>query len=135
MVDLDDEIVEVVGPPQAVAAVTGRASKRAVIPPVGGILAPGEVGGDAVGGQQRARVPVAIGPPPQADGPKSPPRGRAVALEFVGADTPSAEHDRQRERAREQDALGRAAWPGPHPDQRESAAAHAKESLRVEPAT
>ena len=113
VVDFDDEIVEVVGPPKAVAAVGGCPSKRAVIPSVGGILAPGEVGGDAVGGQQRLRMPVAIGPPPQADQPKSAPRGRAVALEFVGADTPSAEHDRERQRTREQDALGRAARSGP----------------------
>jgi len=124
VVDFDDEIVEVVGPPKAVAAVGGCPSKRSVIPPVGGIFAPGEVGGDAVGGQQRSRVPVAIGPPPQADQPKSAPRGRAVALEFVGADTPSAEHDRERQRTREQDALGRAARSGPHPDQRKSASAH-----------
>jgi len=124
VVDLNDEIVEVVGSPEAVAAVAGRASKRAVIPPVGGILAPGEVGGNAAGGQQGARVPVAIRPPPQADRPKSPARGGAVALEFVRPDAPSAEHHRQRQRAREQDALGRAARSGPHADQRKSASAH-----------
>src|SRR5262249_56561913 len=72
VVDLDDEIVEVVSSPEAVAAVAGWASKRVVIPPVGGILAPGEVGGDAAGGQQGARMPMAICPPPQADRPKSP---------------------------------------------------------------
>ena len=125
VVDLDDEIVEVVGSPEAIAAVARRASKRVVIPPVGGILAPGEVGCDATGGQQGARMPVAIGPPPQADRPKSPPRGRPVALEFVGADTPSAEHHRQRQRSREQNALGRATRSGPHLDQRESAVAQA----------
>ena len=125
VVDLNDEVVEVVGSPEAVAAGAGGASKPVVIPPVCGILAPGEVGSDATGGQQGARMPVAIGPPPQADGPKSPPRGRPVALEFVGADTPSAEHHRQRQRSREQNALGRATRSGPHLDQRESAVAHA----------
>src|SRR5262249_43696151 len=55
---------------------------------------------------------------------------RAVALEFVGADTPSAEHHRQRERPRKQDAPGWAARPGPHADQRKSAAAHGT-NLRI----
>src|SRR5262249_15408409 len=91
---------------------------------VGGVFAPGEVGRDAASRQQGRGVRVAIGPPPQADRPKSPARGRAVALEFVGADAPSAEHDRQRERPREQDAPRRVARPGPYANQRKSAAAH-----------
>src|SRR5439155_137113 len=74
--------------------------------------------------QRSPRSAIGWAAPQQADQPKSAPRGRAVALEFVGADAPSAEHDRERQRAREQNALGRAAWSGPHPDQRESAAAH-----------
>src|SRR5262249_31135420 len=79
--------------------------------------------GNAAGGQQGRRVRGAIGPPPQADRPKSPTRGRAVALEFVGADTPSAEHHRQCERPRKQDGPGWAGRPGPHADLRTSAAA------------
>src|SRR6516162_10030932 len=130
VVDLDDEIVEVVLSPEAVAAVAGSASEGAVVPAVGGIFAPCEVGGDAARRQQGRRVPMAIGPPPQADRPKSPARGRAVALELVGADAPLAEHDRQRERPGEQDAPGRAARPRPHADQRKNAAAHGT-NLRI----
>jgi hypothetical protein len=130
VVDLDDKIVEVVVPPQAVAAFARRASKRAVVTAVGGIFAPGKAGDDAARGQQCSRVGMAIGSPPQADKPKPPARGRAVALEFVGADAPSAEHDRQRERPGEQDAPRPAARSSSHTDQGKGAAAHAT-SLRL----
>ena len=60
VVDLDDEIVEMVVPPQPVAWFSGRAAEGAVIAPVGGIFAPGNVTGNASDGQQcpRPRMPV-----------------------------------------------------------------------------
>src|SRR5262249_3293423 len=111
-------------------AVAGCASKRAVVAAVGGIFAPCEVGGDAARRQQGGGGPMAISPPPQADRPKSPARGRALPPEFFCAGTPPAQPDPPRERPREQDAPGRAARPRPHADQRKSAAAHGT-SLRI----
>ena len=52
VVDLDDEVVEVVLPPQAVAWFIGRAAERAVVAAVSGIFAPGKVGCDALHRQE-----------------------------------------------------------------------------------
>src|SRR5207247_3783254 len=72
------DLVELVVPPKAVSAVTGRALERAVVTAVCGILAPGEGGMNAAGWQQRGRMRVAIGPPPQADEPESPADRKSV---------------------------------------------------------
>src|SRR5262245_59840362 len=47
VVDLDDEVVEPVLAPQAIAWFIGRAAERTVIPAVRRVLAPGEVRADA----------------------------------------------------------------------------------------
>jgi hypothetical protein len=44
VIDLDDEIVETIIPPQPVAWFIGRACERAVISAVGGVFAPGAIG-------------------------------------------------------------------------------------------
>src|SRR5262249_27857941 len=116
--------------PEAVAAVAGCASKRAGVPPGGGILAPGEGGGNAAGGQPRRPGGGAVGPPPQGGKAETPPPGGPRPPPFVWAGNPPAEHHRQCERPRKQDAPGWAARPGPHADQRKSAAAHGT-NLRI----
>src|SRR5262245_19499149 len=113
--------------PKAVSAIAGRAVERAVVPAVDGIFAPGEGRADASGRQRCERPPMAVRPPPQAERPKSPARGCAIAFEFIGADAPAAEHDWQRPRSGEQDAKGPAAWPGSNADQRKNPPAHGRE--------
>src|SRR5262249_45317978 len=104
VVDFDDEIVEVVFPPKAVPAVACRPVEWPVVAATAGIPTPGEGGADAAHWQRCRRARMAVGPPPQADEAKSAARGRAIAFEFVGADAPASEHDRERARPHGQDA-------------------------------
>src|SRR5439155_1450896 len=99
MVDLDDEIVEVIVPPEAVAAVIGRALERTVVAAIGGIFTPSKGRINASGRQQCRRVRMAIRAPPQADEAKAAARCRAITLEFVGAKSAAAEHDLQAAKA------------------------------------
>ena len=122
VVDLDDEIVEMVIPPQPVAWFSGRAAEGAVIAPVGGIFAPGNVTGNASDGQQCPWPRMPVRPPPQADEPKPPARRGPVAFELVGTDAPTAEHDGDSEGAGDQDAPRLVSRPCPHAKQGEPAA-------------
>src|SRR5438128_5567073 len=117
MIDLDDEIIELIVPPQAVAAVIGRALEGTVVAAIGGIFTPSKGRINASGRQQCRRVRMAIRAPPQADEAKAAARRRAITLEFVGANAAAAEHDLQCARSGEQDASGPAPRTGPHADQ------------------
>ena len=122
VVDLDDEIVDMIVPPQPVAWFSGRAAEGAIIAPVGGIFAPGDVTGNAPDGQQCPRPRMPVRPPPQADEPKTPARRGSIAFEFVGTDAPTAEHDGDGEGAGDQDAPRLVSRPCPHAKQGEPAA-------------
>jgi len=122
VVDLDDEIVEMVVPPQPVAWFSGRAAEGAVIAPVGGIFAPGNVTGNASDGQQCPWPRMPVRPPPQADEPKPPARCGPIAFEFVGTDAPTAKHDGGDEGAGDQDAQRLVSRPRPHAQKGQPAA-------------
>ncbi len=124
MIDFDDEIVELVVPPQAVAAIAGRALERTVVAAIGGIFTPSKGRINAPGRQLCRRVPMAIRAPPQADKPKMPAGRCAISLEFVGANAAAAEHDLECARSGEQDPSGPTAWAGPDADQGKSLATH-----------
>ena len=79
VVDFDDEIVQVVLPPEPVAWFSGRAAEGPVVAPVSGILAPGDIAGNASCGQQCPRPRVTVCPPPQPDQRNV--RGRAPSLQ------------------------------------------------------
>jgi len=64
VVNLDNEVVQPVVAPQAVAWFIGRALERAIIAAVAGVLAPGHEGIDADYGQQRWWPWSAVGAPP-----------------------------------------------------------------------
>jgi hypothetical protein len=64
VVDLDDEIIEVVGAAQTITGNIGRAMNRAIIEAMTGILTPGIVGADPANRQQCPWPGRAIGPPP-----------------------------------------------------------------------
>src|SRR3981081_2170581 len=88
VVDLDDEIVEVVLPPKPVAWFSGRAAKGAVITSVSGILAPGDIAGNASQGQQGTR-PRGAPPAHQSGGSRNRPRGVAPSPSNLLARTPA----------------------------------------------
>src|SRR6266545_3609572 len=64
VVDLDDQVVKGVVAPEPVAWFIGRPPERPVVAPIPGIFTPSHLRVDAPGGQERARLGVAIGPPP-----------------------------------------------------------------------
>src|ERR1043166_4442969 len=94
VVDLDDEVVEVIFAPQAVAALAAPAPDRAIVMAVGGVFAPGILGANRANVKMRLGADVTVGAPPQAPGMKDAARGAAVALALVGLDAATAERDR-----------------------------------------
>ena len=116
VVDLDEDVVEVILAPQTVARLRGRAAERTVVAAVGGILAPSQIGRNASCRKQRAGPGVPIRSPPQAKRPKTPARGRAVALELVGAQPSPPEHDGHRAPADEKNAPAAGSRPRAHPN-------------------
>src|SRR5262245_25833600 len=117
VIDLDDEVVEAIIAPEAIAWFIGRPPERPVVAAVGGIFAPGDVRVDPPRGQEGAGPRVAIRPPPQLPQTEPPSRGRAVSLPFVGADAGAAKHDRYGDTPREEDAARPAARPRAHTKQ------------------
>jgi hypothetical protein len=124
VVDLDQEIVQPIGPPQPVPSRRGRPTKGTVVAAVRSLLAPGKVRRDTPDREQCRRAGMAVGSPPQPDEPKSSARSSAVALELVGTHPASAEHDRDRMRTSQQDSSGPAAGPYPDPNQGETTCSH-----------
>ena len=82
VIDFDDQIVEAVGPRQAIAWFTGRPLERLVVAPIGWVFTPGVVRPDPPDRQQSARPRPAIGAPPQPNRMELPGRRRAIALAF-----------------------------------------------------
>jgi hypothetical protein len=80
VVDLNDEIVKAVGPPQAVAWFIGRLAERLVVAPIVRILAPSIAWSDPPNWQKHTRARQAIGPPPQSNRAKPANGRRAVAF-------------------------------------------------------
>src|SRR5580704_14923171 len=93
VIELNDEIVETIIAPQAVAAGRGIELHRPIVAPVAGILAPGVVSTDTPHGQPGRRARGAIRAPPEAKQPKAAARRAAVALALVGANAPASERD------------------------------------------
>ena len=86
VVDFDDEIVEPVSAPKAVAWFIGRPPERPIVAAVLRIFAPGILSHDRADGQQSARPRYAVCPPPQPNRMKLPCRRCAVAFPFRGFD-------------------------------------------------
>src|SRR5205807_2426743 len=86
VVELDNEVVKVVRPPQAVARLSVAKPNGTVVAGVGRVFAPGVRGVDAADRQKGARSQAPVGPPPHPHRMEPPPRGRAVALALVRPD-------------------------------------------------
>src|SRR5437667_4377847 len=84
VIDRDDEIVEMVLAPQAVAAVVAVKPHRHVVMSVARILAPRIFGRDGADRQKGARLRVAVGAPPQLARVKYALRRPPVPLALVG---------------------------------------------------
>src|SRR5580704_11157381 len=99
VVDLDDEIIEMIGARQPVAAAIACEPQRLIIMAARRVLAPGVLLLDRANRQQGFGPWMPVGTPPQLPWPKCAPWGAAVAFPFVGLDAATAERDRYREPA------------------------------------
>src|ERR1700729_4052906 len=118
VVDLADEIIEIIGTRQPVAAAIACKPHGLIIMAARRVLAPGVLLPDRANRQQGFGPRMPVGAPPQLPRPKCAPRGAAVAFPFVGLDAATAERDRYREPARRQPAPARIAGRGANPDRR-----------------
>jgi hypothetical protein len=104
VVEFDDQIVEPIVSPQAIAGFAGAAPDRPIVAAIGGVFAPGIIRADWTRGKESSRMKAPIGAPPQPPKPESAARRCAVAFTFVGADARPPERDRQRKLPGDQDA-------------------------------
>src|SRR6516164_6223571 len=121
VVDLNDEVVEMIVPPQPVAFLCQRASERTVVAAIAGALAPGQMRRDAPDRKQGLRARLTIGAPPQAQHAETSARSGAIGLSLVGSHATATEHDHGGERAGEQDAAAAAAGARAHPQEGKAA--------------
>src|SRR5581483_6328538 len=91
VIELDNEVIETVGPPKPVGGRPLGDRDRLVVAAVGGVFAPAVGTRDRAERQQGPRRRASVRAPPEADQPE-PATGRAaVALALVGPDPPAAE--------------------------------------------
>jgi len=96
VIDLDNEVIKVIGAPQAVASMLTAYPDRLVVMTVGRIFTPGIVFANGANREKAPRPWMTIGTPPQAAGPKHAARRAAVAFALVGKDPATPERDRNR---------------------------------------
>src|SRR5665213_385922 len=116
VVDLDDEIVEMIGARQAVAALIALQPHGLIIVAARRVLAPGILRPDRTNRQKGFGPRVPIGAPPQPPWPKCASWGAAVALALVGLDAAAPERHRYRQAACREPALARIARRGANAD-------------------
>src|SRR6185437_10808929 len=119
VVDLDDEIIEMIGARQPVATLIAPQPHGLIIVAAGRILAPGILTPDRTNRQEGFGPRMPVGTPPQLPWPKNAPWGAAVAFPFVGLDAATAERDRYREPARHEPTSVRIAGRRTNPDRRQ----------------
>src|SRR5262245_2631765 len=86
MIKLNDQVVQVVRTPKAVALLPGASFDRTIIPPIRGVFDPGVVRFNAPRWQQCPRMRQTVGPPPEAYQVERAARSGTVALALVGCD-------------------------------------------------
>ena len=116
VVQLDDEVVEMVGALEPVARIIGVKPNRLIVMAVARVFAPAVAGTDGPQRQLRARPRAAIRPPPHPAQTKGAARCAAVAFALVRPDAAAAERHRQRQGPGHQPAPGALAGPCTHKD-------------------
>jgi hypothetical protein len=124
VIDFDDEVVKMIGTSQVVAGCIDGPLHRAIIPSIGGILAPGIIWRNAPDGEQGARRWTAVSSPPQSDQTKATARRCAIAFALIGLNAGSAERDRNVRGADREPALGPVSGAGTDKNVSHSYAAH-----------
>jgi hypothetical protein len=124
MVDLNDEIVKAVGPPQAVAWFTGRPMERPVVAPVVWVFAPRIVRPDPSNRQKPTRADQSIGPPPQPNRAEPANGCRAVTFPLRCLGAGSSQCDPKNSISRREPALATPIWSAADMNDRERSSPH-----------
>jgi hypothetical protein len=96
VVDLDDEVIKVIGALEAVARMLTADPDRLVVMTVGWIFTPGIVFTNWANRKKGPWPRMTIGTPPQAARPKHAARRAAIAFVLVGDNPPAPQRDRDR---------------------------------------
>jgi hypothetical protein len=104
MVKFDDQIVELIIAPQAIAGLAGFAPDWAIVAAIARVFAPGIVWADCTQWKPRSRTKAPIGAPPQPPQSEAAKRRCAVAFTFVGLDAGPPERNRDRKLPGDQDS-------------------------------
>ena len=112
VVDLDDDVVQGVVTPEAVAWFIGRTFKRPIVAAVAGVFAPCDAAIDAGCRQQGWRLRATIGSPPQPPQAEPAPWRGPVTFTLIGANPGSAQDHRNGKLARNQHPTAAHTWPG-----------------------
>lgn len=96
VIDLDNEIVKVVVPPEPIAVAIAAKFHRPVVMAAGGIFTPAVLGPNGANRQEGLRPLVPIGPPPQSNWSETAFWGSPIALALVSDDPTAPKCDRDR---------------------------------------
>lgn len=124
MIDLDDQVIEVVRPPEAIAVHIGPCTKRTIIPAVGGRFAPGVVAMNWTYRQQSTRACQAIGAPPQPDQTKTAAWRSGISFPFVRSDASASKCYRKVQRSDREPSLPPVSGSGTNKNERKCDPAH-----------
>src|SRR6201991_3212558 len=94
VINLDDEIIEMIIAPQAVAALLAREPNRLVIVPIARVFAPAVLRRDRADRQEGCGPGETVGTPPQLQRAKNALRGSSIALALIGTDPAAPEGHR-----------------------------------------
>lgn len=126
VVDLHDEIIEVILPPQPVAGRSLDEPNGPVVAPVGRVLAPGVRRANPSHRQARAWARAAVGPPPHAQRAETAARGRSVAFDFIRLDAAAPERHLQTQRPGDEPSPAPVSSPGRYRHPRKGASPTAR---------
>jgi len=95
VIELDDEVIEVIVAPEAIAWFIGRPDERTIVSPVCRRLAPSVVAADTPHRQRSPRPRLAISPPPNPHRRESSARGATITFALIRFDAAAAKRNRQ----------------------------------------
>jgi hypothetical protein len=126
VVNLHDEVVEMILPPQPIARRSIGTPNRPVVAPVGRVLAPGVRRANPSHRQTRAGPRAAVGPPPNAQRAEAAAWGCPVAFDFIRLDAAAPERHLQTQRPGDEPSPAPVSYPGRYRHPRKGASPMAK---------